>query len=272
MVTPMLKIESNEEYHGSSGVSKTRLWELYKKTPHHAKFGVPKESHAFDLGAAAHLAILEPELIETGILKGPIDRRGNKWKEAQDEATATSKILLTESDYEQMLLLRDIADTVPELQVMRRGNPIIERSAYYEDESGLILKTRPDIYSPDLCMMADLKMMADASPEAFAKSVGSYGYHVQDALYSDVWQKAGGGKVDAFFFIVFEKSDPPCVAVYELDAPTKNEGHAIYRHAVEQWAECEANNSWPAYGDGIQQIGLKRWDYKLTPAPEVEND
>lgn len=260
----MLKIETNEEYHAGAGVSKTRLWELYNKTPFHARYGAPKESHAFDIGAAAHIAILEPELVESSVLKGPVDRRGNKWQSALDEAEATNKLLLTESDYEMMLLLRDVADTVPELQVMRRGNPIIERSAYYEDPTGITIRTRPDIYSPELRLMADIKCMADASPQAFAKHVGNFGYHVQDALYSDVWEKAGGGQVDAFFFIVFEKSDPPCVAVYELDAPTKAEGHAIYRAAVERWAECERNNDWPAYGSGIQPISLKKWDYKET--------
>lgn len=262
----MLKTETNEQYHAAPGVSKTRLWELYNKTPFHARYGAPKESHSFDIGAAAHIAILEPELVESSVLKGTIDRRGNKWQAVLDEAEATNKIPLTESEYEMMLLLRDVSDTVPELQVMRRGNPIIERSAYYEDESGITLRTRPDIYNPDLCLMADIKCMADASPLAFSKTLGAYGYHVQDALYSDVWEKAGGGQVDAFFFIVFEKSNPPCVAVYELDAPAKAEGYAIYRQSVERWAECERNNDWPAYGKGIQPISLKKWDYKETEA------
>lgn len=261
----MIKIETDDEYHGGPGVSKTTLWTLYNKTPFHARYGARKESHAFDIGKAAHIAILEPHRLEASVMKGPDDRRGNKWKEAQDEAAATSKILLTSGEYEQAMLIRDLADTVPELQIMRQGETYIETSAYHTDEeTGELVKCRPDIYNKTHALMADVKNMNSASPIAFQKSLGEYGYHVQHAMYSDVWSRGTDMPVDAFFFIVFEKSEPPLVAVYELSPATVAEGHAIYRQALDRYAECVRNKEWPGYGTGVQRVDLKRWDYKLT--------
>lgn len=262
----MIKIECDTDYHAETGhVSKTTLWTLHNKTPFHARFGARKESHAFDLGKAAHIAILEPHRLEASVMKGPEDRRGNKWKEAQDEATATSRVLLTSKDYEQALLIRDLADTVPELQVMRKGEVFIETSAYHTDEeTGMGVKCRPDLYNKTHSLMLDVKNMADASPMAFQRDVGKFGYHVQHAMYSDVWARGTGMQVDAFFFIVFEKSEPPLVAVYELSPATVAEGHAVYRAALERYAECIKADDWPGYGSGVQRVDLRRWDYKMT--------
>lgn len=269
----MIKTESDEAYHSGEGVSKSTLWTLHRKTPFHARFGAHKDSHAFDLGKAAHIAILEPHRLEKSVMRGPINRLGNKWKEAQDEATAMDKILLTAKDYEQALLIRDLADTVPELQIMRRGEVLVETSAYHQDdETGTLVKCRPDLYNKTHAMMLDIKNMADASPYAFQRDVGKFGYHTQHAMYSDVWAKGAGMPVDAFFFIVFEKSEPPMVAVYELSPATVEEGHAIYRAALERYAGCLRADEWPGYGAGVQRIGLKRWDYKFTQAPEGEED
>lgn len=268
-----IKIESDTEYHSGPGVSKTTLWALHSKTPFHARFGAPKESHAFDLGKAAHIAILEPHRLETSVMKGPEDRRGNKWKEAGDEAEATNRILLTSKDYDQCMLIRDLADTVPELRIMRQGETYIETSAYHEDEeTGALVKCRPDLYNRTHAMMLDVKNMADASPYAFQRDVGKFGYHVQAAMYSDVWERGTGFPCEAFAFLVFEKSEPPMVAVYELTPASVAEGHAIYRAALERYAECLRADEWPGYGSGVQRIGLKRWDYKFTQAPEGEEE
>lgn len=198
-------------------------------------------------------------------MKGPDDRRGNKWKEAKDEAEATSRILLTSGEYEQAMLIRDLADTVPELQIMRKGEVYVETSAYHTDEeTGELVKCRPDLYNRTHAMMLDVKNMADASPYAFQRDVGKFGYHTQHAMYSDVWARATGMPVDAMVFLVFEKSEPPLVAVYELSPATVAEGHAIYRQALERYAECLRADEWPGYGTGVQRVDLRRWDYKLT--------
>lgn len=261
--------ETDEEYHGGEGVSKSRLWTLETKTPHHARYGAQKEKPHFAIGKAAHIAILEPERLEESVTRGPADRRGNKWKEAQDFSEHHGTILLTEKDHDMAMMIRDLAACVPEIEVMQRGEKHIETSAYHVDEeTGLLVKTRPDIYSVGERLIADIKNMKDASYDGFKRDVGKFGYHMQDALYSDVWEKSTALKVDGFFFIAFEKSDPPVVACYELKASAVTEGYERYRAALKKYAECEKTGKWPGYPAGIQKMGLNRWDHKVTPAPE----
>lgn len=267
----MLVNETNEAYHASAPASKTTLWKLWTKTPFHARFEAQKAATHYDVGTAAHIAILEPDTFEQRVLRGPEDRRGNKWKSFMDECDARGAVGLTESDYDQVIAIRDLAHTIPELDTMRSGNVITEQSAYATDAAtGVDIKTRPDMFNVDTGIMLDVKNMTSASAYAFQKSIDVYGYHMQHAAYVDIWHHATGFDVNAFFFVVFEKSNPPTVQLFELSPSAIAEGHAIYRAALERYAECLKSDHWPAYPSGIQQIGLRKIAYKLTPPPEGE--
>lgn len=266
-----IKIEDDASYHAGEGVSKSGLWTLWSKTPFHYRYGVRESRPQFDVGKAAHIAILEPERLETSITRGPVDRRGNKWKEAQDFAEFHKTILLTEGDFEQVMLIRDLAATSSILDTMRDGGAIVETSAYHVDEeTGVLVKTRPDMYNPKHKIICDIKNMADGSAGAFSRDVAKFGYHVQETMYSDVWEKGSGNEVEAFVFVVFEKSEPPMLAAYELDSDAAKEGHAIYRAALAKYAECLKADNWPGYPDEVQRIGLRsKWDFKMVE-PEGE--
>lgn len=263
--------ETDDEYHGGPGVSKSGLWELWTKTPFHFRHMVHEDKPHFAIGKAAHIAILEPETLEMRVTRGPEDRRGNKWKEAQDFAEFHKTILLTASDYDLAMIIRDLAAQNPFVRQMQSNDPIVETSFYANDaETGRLIKCRPDLYSRKLKVACDIKNMASASPNDFSRSVGMMGYHMQDAVYTDVLTQAGED-IEGFFFIVFEKSEPPMVAVYELDAAAVAEGHAVYRAALAKYDECAKADVWPGYPEGIQQVGLRsKWDYVLTNPNEAQ--
>lgn len=266
-----IKIETNEEYHSGEGVSKSGLWKLWSKTPFHFKYGKRESKPQFDIGQAAHIAILEPELLETSVAKGPEDRRGNKWKEFLDFTTHNHLIPLVESDFDQVMLIRDLAATSSILDTMRDGGAIVETSAYHVDEeTGVLVKTRPDMYNPKHKLLCDIKNMADGSAGAFSRDVAKFAYHMQEAMYSEVWEKGSGHEVEGFVFVVFEKSEPPMLAAYELDLDAAKEGHAIYRAALAKYAESEKSGMWPGYPDEVQRVGLRsKWDFKMVE-PEGE--
>jgi exodeoxyribonuclease VIII len=270
MPASMIREETDEEYHAADGISKSGLWTLWTKTPFHYRYVEHEDKPHFQIGKAAHIAILEPETLEARVGRGPADRRGNKWKEFLDYCERFKLIPLIEEDHNTAMRIRDLAAGVPELRLMQEGTTIVETSAYaLDEEHGLMRKTRPDMYNLENRLIVDIKNMADASPSAFAKAVSTFGYHVQDASYTDIWTAGSKHEVDGFFFVVFEKSTPPTVAVYELDAPTVREGHAIYRAAMAKYAECAKAGRWPSYEEGMKTIGLRsRWDYKLTTPPE----
>ena len=255
-----LVTEPIEAYHAHPSYSKSTLWAYHTQTPYRAKFGKRKSSNAFDVGHAAHTAILEPHLLESTVAKGPDDRRGNKWKFAEEEAVASGKILLTASDYDQVLLIRDLASTVPELEAMRDG-ALIEQSCYaVDEETGLTLRCRPDIFSPSLGLMADIKNMADISDDAWSRDLGKFGYHMQDAMYRDVWNKGSDGlEAEAFFFICFSKTEPPEVICRELEPVDVDEGFKAYRAALAIAAECHKRQEWPGQPKGVVR-GVKMRD------------
>lgn len=260
----------NETYHASQGISKSGLWTIETRSPAHYKFGERVETTAFDFGEAAHFAILQPELFEAKVYRGPEDRRGNKWKDAAEFCKGEGKVLLTASDYDGVLTIRDAVHSDPWVNgIITGGDGFNEASGFWIDEAtGELCRCRPDRYRRDLKMILDVKSTASAHPDAFARSVVNFGYHAQEAFYTD-GLTACGEPVEAFAFLAWEKKAPYAFAVYELPPSIVAEGAAIMRKALGTYTECKARNRWPAYGEGVQELSFKRWSYRLTEAPNA---
>lgn len=261
----------NESYHAGPGISKSGLWTIETQSPAHYKFGVRKDSKAFDFGEACHLAILQPNLFEAQVMRGPDDRRGNKWKDAEAICAVDKKLLLTSGDYDGVMTIRDSVHADQWISgIITGGEPEIEASGYWVDEeTGVLCRCRPDLYRADLGIIVDVKSTQSAHPDAFARSVVNYGYHAQEAFYSDGWS-AAGRQVDGFVFLAWEKTSPYAFAVYELPPAIVEEGRATMRKALATYAECNASGDWPGYGDGVQELSFKRWAYRHTEAPEAD--
>lgn len=264
-----LKLD-NEAYHAGPGVSKSGLWTIETKSPAHYKFGKRKETNAFDFGDAAHFAILQPNIFEAKVYRGPDDRRGNKWKDAAEACQIDGKLLLTSGDYDGVLAIRDSIHADPWINgIITSSAATVEASGYWIDPvTGELCRCRPDLYRKDLKLILDIKTTVSAHPDAFAKSVVNYGYHAQEAFYTDGWQ-ACGQEVEAFAFLAWEKTEPYAFAVYELPPSIVEEGRAMMRKALDTYADCKAKNRWPAYGEGVQELEFKRWNYRLTAAPDA---
>lgn len=266
----------NDAYHAGPGISKSGLWTIHTATPAHYKFPPEREetsatTAAKDMGHACHVAILEPESFEAQIMRGPADRRGNNWKDAQAEANNTKRTLLTLSDYDTVLAIRDACHANARIySILTTGKREIEHSGYWIDEAtGQLCRCRPDLYRADLGVIVDLKSTASAHPDAFARSVINYGYHAQEAHYSDGY-RALGRQVEGFLFLAWEKKSPLAFALYELPPSIVDEGRAIIRKALTTYDECARSDRWPAYGEEVQELSFKRWSYTLTEAPEQE--
>ncbi|KYK44565.1 hypothetical protein A1D31_14305 [Bradyrhizobium liaoningense] len=264
-----LKLD-NEAYHAGPGISKSGLWTIETKSPAHYKFGEREESNAFDFGDACHLAILQPNDFEKAVVRGPEDRRGNKWKDVAEVCKADKKLLLTSGDFDGVLAIRDTVHADPWINsIITSGDGVNEASGFWIDpETGELCRCRPDRYRRDIKLILDVKSTASAHPDAFAKSVVNFGYHAQEAFYTDGWQ-ACGQQVEGFAFLAFEKKPPYAYAVYELPPSIVEEGRAMMRKALNTYAECRKANRWPAYGDGVQELSFKRWSYRLTQAPDT---
>jgi hypothetical protein len=259
----------NEAYHAGPGISKSGLWTIHETTPAHYKWPKPREPKPhFDVGDAIHKAILEPEKFEAEFVRGPDDRRGNKWKDQLEICTATGKTLLTSSDFDSALAVRDAVHADAWINsIVTQGERMVEASGYWIDpETGVLCRCRPDLYRRDLKIILDVKSTRDASPKDFAKSCVNYGYHSQEAFYTDGWRHCGE-EVDAFVFLAFEKESPYAKAVYELPPSIVEEGRAIIRQSLDLYGDCVKRDEWPAYGDGVQELTFPRWAYTKIEAP-----
>lgn len=265
---------ANETYHSGPGASKSGLWTLETQSPAHYKFPPDKDEDSTqakanrDFGTAAHIAILEPEDFEKRVFRGPVDRRGNKWTDAEEFCKSEGKTLLVASAYDEVLAMRDAVHADAWVNsIITGGKPEVEASGYWiDEETGMVCRCRPDLYRADLGIIVDLKSALSAHPDAFARSVINYGYHAQEAFYSDGW-RALDRNVEGFVFLAWEKKSPYAFGVYELPPSIVEEGRAVMRKALNTYAECFKANHWPAYGAGVQELSFKRWSYRLTEAP-----
>lgn len=265
--------QSNEDYHASDGVSKSGLWKLWSKSPFHFRYEERVYKPQFAIGQAAHVAILEPEKFEASYVPADVTRRsGKEWDRAVMEAHATGREALTRDMYDSALYMRDAAARCRHLQVMLR-DAVIETSGFARDAvTGQVVRCKPDAYSPAQRVIVDLKTTTDANPDTIWRAMLNYGYHVQEAIYTDVWQDAGGGAVDAFVFFFVEKSKPHLIQPYELPPSFVEEGRAIASLAMKRYAECLKRDEWPAYGDEVRPVDMPAFAYKVTQPPKPGDD
>ena len=277
---------TNEQYHAGPGISKSGLWTLHRKTPEHFIGAERKETKAKEFGTACHMALLEPDLLERAYCVVPADapRRPTEaqWKAAKPapESVASmnwwrqwnsfnaGKQDISADDWASVCIVRDRLHADPLVKKLLRG-AVFEQSAYWIDpDTGELCRCRPDIYSPELAMMADLKTCRDASEYGFAKAIDEYGYHVQEPFYADGWELAGGGNVEAFVFIAIESEKPHAFQIYELDAEDAAEGRAIYKAALARYSECRKSGIWPGYEGGVKKISRPAWARKRSAEPD----
>lgn len=259
--------ETNEIYHKNPAWSKSKLWRYSTLTPYRAEFGKVEEKDYFLFGNAGHIAVLEPERLEASIFKATATRRGtNEWK--ADQAEAGARMLLKAEDYDLIMIMRDLADEHPLIRQLRKGTPIIERSCYAIDpETGAEIKCRPDLYSPDLKIIMDLKFLANIEDDAWSRDLGAYGYNMQDAAYRHVWNLGSGYEAEAFVFACISKTEPPEIVVREIEPIDVEEGMARYREALAIAEKCRREQHWPGKPlDVVRGIKMRDAHRRFTPS------
>lgn len=247
-------------------VSKSGL-DKVKRSPAHYKAwvegrAVGKTTPALAFGTATHMALLEPErFIETYAIEpkfGDLRRKENsaakdRWLEENIGRTPISA-----DDHARISAMGESVMRHPAAsKLISSGHA--EVTLRWEDQgTGLACKARADRWIEELQLVVDLKTTDDASPEAFARSVYNYRYHVQDALYRDGFAECGY-PVQHFAIVAVEKEPPFAVAVYTLDANAVARGYADARANIETLAECVRTDQWHGYSNGVEELSLPRW-------------
>lgn len=252
----------NEIYHGCQGVSSSKIKYFIEecaakyKARYIDKIIPEKDKDYFRFGNAAHTIVLEPHLFDSSYVRQPDHigtRNGKEWDKCKAKADSKGQIVLTATQWEDMpILKKSIANTPAALKLTRGG--IAERSIFIRDEeTGLILKCRPDYMIKDL--IVDVKTTKSANPKWVGHDFKKLGYHVQDAMYSDI------ANVSDFVFLAIESERPFLItAPVRMTDRAKRLGLLEYRTALRDLKQCMDSGKWPSYTDERVNVDLNKFE------------
>jgi hypothetical protein len=258
-----------QEYRGQTAIAGSDAKHILPpKTPAHYAAHMAGEtkrepSKAMLLGTMAHLAVLEPQKLDTAFVEKPegIDFRtklGKEWK----ESVGAMPVL----DQDEARAVRAIRDSIAANKAARDllAETRSEVSVFGESHSGLWIKGRIDALKPGT--IVDVKTTsAGADANAFARQSFALNYHVSAAWY---WYLATLNELPpkAFYWVAVEIQPPYAVAVYEIHKDALQLGFRMMQDALALIARCEDEGRWPAYGDEVQTLNLPLWAYKQEGA------
>ena len=259
---------SNADYHAHDSISKSGL-DLIARSPAHFRYQEKREpTRAMVIGSALHAAVLEPELFASQymLLRNVTDRRASEYKQAV--AVHGADFVLTGSEADYVAGMQETVRSHPYAGRVLSDPGRAELSVITTDPvTGVAVRCRFD-WLTDAGKPVDLKTTLDARPDAFARSVANYRYHVQAAFYSDVWQWETGETLDRFVFLAIEKSMPHALAPYMLDDEAIAEGRRLYREALNLYADCLDRDEWPGYDAQPQWLCLPSWAVEFNEEEE----
>ena len=249
---------SNEEYHAHDSISKTGL-DLIARSPAHYRYAPRREpTRAMTIGSATHAAILEPAVYASRYLTVSVDdRRSTVWKEAVK--ARGEEFTLTQPEGDRIAAMAEAVRGNAHMAGVLTGTGNAEVSMFATDPvTGVTVRVRFD-WLGATGNAADLKTAADASDDAFGKSVVNYRYYVQEALYRDVFQWATGERLGGFEFHVVESDAPYCTNVVRLPADAVEYGRQVYRRDLNRYAECLSSGVWPGLPGEPHTLALPGW-------------
>lgn len=277
-----------EEYHAWDCASNSRLSKLMR-SPAHLKAYMEQEyddTPAKKLGRAIHTAILEPETFDSRYVvasqcmavTGKGTRCGNsgswpvkgggfvcgthvKSAAKNDVALDETSEVLTESDYAVCVGTRDSVRSLTAAGALLESLSQIEVSVVWDDaETGIRCKGRWDGYGALVAggTIFDLKSARDASRMSFERSIFTYGYHRQGALYLEA-ANALGLNVRHYAILAVEKEPPFAAAPYRLTEGAISAGEEQLAPLKRRYAECLRTGEYPGYPDQVIDIALPHY-------------
>lgn len=149
----------------------------------------------------------------------------------------------------------------------------------------ILIDLVPDKGHAEFCKtLGDFKTGRDAAIRAWSRQVFNFEYHVQAALYLDVFNAATGEKRNDFRHIIQENVAPYQTAKRYIASEFINAGRGKYQSALTFYAWCLRDNHWPDYDhfadmhvNGWAEVSLESWMVKIgteapPPAPSAESD
>lgn len=255
------------EYHDKKKhphISSSDVKTVYGKSLLHWVGQEYKESPTLEMGKAVHSLILEYE--KQAVVRGPSDRRGNKWKEAKQQAEQKGKILLTERDYDTALEIAESALFNSEFLRSKISNKnfISEASIFTRcKKTGMLIKCRPDgLIIPESDKgkgeILDIKTTHDASPNGFQRELRKYNYDLQIAFYMHT-MRCASLPCSEMYLVAIEKTPPYAVGVHVLSEIYIKHAEKRMIQTLEKMKHAEVSQDFSTGWPEINQVHLPAW-------------
>lgn len=119
-----------------------------------------------------------------------------------------------------------------------------------DEETGLGIKTRPDICKRKKNVVINVKTIEDGSPQAFSKELAKYDYPLQAAIeITGCLQTGLMGQVDNYFWLVCEKKAPYNATIYEFGQEDIKMSMDELHYLLNKIKKAKEENLHPGYSD-----------------------
>lgn len=245
--------------------SKSRLWTLDEKNPRRVVHGYENRDQpktpATKLGNAAHAYILEPDEYDRnyGVFRGDLRTNAAKARYAEMVLQYGENYVIRTNDLVTCEAMREACmDHADARDYLEQDGERELTILWIHEETGLLVKSRIDIYPFRDRLVVDLKTAKEAHRSGFKKAIGSYGYDEQAACYMKACQSVGL-EARGTVFIAVEKEPPYDVYSWQLAGAAITDGWTNLQHKFAAYAECVNSGKWPGPPGRTQLIDVPHW-------------
>lgn len=256
---------TEEEYRAIKALNHSSIKNLFPpKTPLdfiHYRDHPPESTPAMDFGTAVHLAVLQPDIVESRIAIMPdFDRRTKIGKEDYAEFVMTNKgkIFLNQDQADSINWIVDAVERNTYLQLLLGKEKLTEVSAVF-DWDGVLCKFRADCVLPYENLIIDLKTTQAGHERAFAHSVHEYCYHTQAEFYMTGMELITADAWCDFLWVVVESKPPHHIYIYEPEKTWLTTARDMLQNAIDLFRECETNKHWPGVDPVKRVLPAPKW-------------
>jgi hypothetical protein len=281
-------------YHGAPGFSNSMLKNMEPPARLPVYLAEKREPTAAQIiGTLVHARVLEPDkplpkiVVPPETYPAPADCSAVKQKKAQpgdplpwhgsanyckawnQNNRAAGNIILTQTEFDCVNgCVASIAKNPRCKEIFARGKSEVSLFRNFNYGGTVLRKARFD-WLPLGNALVDVKTTQDASPEAFAKEILNYRYHVQAAYYLDIFNDSRAESEppkECFIFVAVEKHPPYLTAVYNLEIKAIGQGRKLYIDGLVKYIDCASRNEWPGYSELVIDLDLPEYAYKKEKA------
>ena len=264
---------NEREYNEAEGVRRSDLWRM-NDSPEKFKYFLEhpmEQTPAMAFGSACHKMVLEPNDFGNEYAVAPeINRRTNAGKEQWEAFCSENegKTILSQTDVDTMAEMEAAMEKCSLAYDLVRGEDGQTEEPFFwtDPETGEKCKVKLDrlITGTDgKLYVVDYKTATSAETEKFNRSMFTFGYTLQAAMYTEAVQICR--KLDyrpGFIFVVQEKKAPYSVNVVQVSPDVMEYGVKQYRSLLDKLHTCKELDEWPGYipvGGGMNWTDLPAW-------------